>query len=125
MKYLRLTLFMLTVVLLLSASPTFLLAESAFQSDEEPVSPEIAAAWNDTSIPPMVGGAPYPFPIVAYEGPTAPINAPDATDAPAINVWYGLNQTFGQLGTPQQWINILGSVTGATSLTYSLNGGPQ
>lgn len=125
MKYLRITLFMLTVVLLLSASPTFLLAESSSQTGDEPISPEIAAAWNDTSIPPMEGGAPYPFPIVAYEGPTAPINTPDATDAPVINVWYGLNQTFGQMGTPQQWINILGTVTGATSLTYSLNGGAQ
>jgi len=125
MKYLRITLFMLTVVLLLSASPSFLLAESASQTGDEPISPEIAAQINDPSIPPMEGGAPYPFPIVAYEGPTASVPAPDATDAPAINVWYGLNQTFGQLGTPQQWINILGTVTGATSLTYSLNGGAQ
>ena len=45
--------------------------------------------------------------------------------APIVNVWYGREQTFGELGNPQQWINILGNVSGhsTTSLTYSLNGG--
>lgn len=124
MKYLRTTLFVLAVVLLLSASPTFLLAGSTFQTGDEPVAPPLAPEMLDTSIPPMEGGAPYPFPIVAYDGPLAPAT-PAATDAPAITVWNGNNQTFGQLGTPQQWINILGNVTGATTLTYSLNGGLQ
>jgi regulation of enolase protein 1 (concanavalin A-like superfamily) len=42
-----------------------------------------------------------------------------------INVWYGDSQTFGQLGTPQEWVNILGNVSdpdGLSSLTYRLNG---
>lgn len=46
--------------------------------------------------------------------------------APVIDVWYGQSQQFGQIGNPQQWANILGSVSGPaaiTSLTYSLNGG--
>src|SRR5690606_5556632 len=42
-----------------------------------------------------------------------------------INVWYGNTQNFGQVGTPQEWINILGNVTGATSLSYTLNNGPD
>jgi uncharacterized repeat protein (TIGR01451 family) len=45
---------------------------------------------------------------------------------PVINVWYGNNQTFGQNGVPQQWVNILGNITdsdGIASLTYALNGG--
>lgn len=45
---------------------------------------------------------------------------------PSIEVWYGDNQTFGNLGNPQKWINILGRVSddnGIGSLTYSLNGG--
>ena len=47
---------------------------------------------------------------------------------PNIDVWYGSNQSYGQLGNPQQWINILGNVSdanGIASLTYSLNGGPD
>lgn len=46
---------------------------------------------------------------------------------PTITVWYGLNQSFGQLGNPQTAINILGNVSdpnGIHSLTYRLNGAP-
>jgi hypothetical protein len=52
----------------------------------------------------------------------------EAASSTSINVWYGPNQTFGQIGIPQRWINILGNVSdpqGITSLTYSLNGGPS
>lgn len=47
---------------------------------------------------------------------------------PTIDIWYGLNQSFGQLGKPQGQINVVGNVSddnGITSLTYSLNSGPQ
>ena len=49
-----------------------------------------------------------------------------ASSAPVINLWYGLNQPFGQLGNPQQWINVLGNIspTVGVTLTYSLNDGP-
>ena len=49
------------------------------------------------------------------------------TQGPVIDVWYGSNQAFGQLGIPQQWVNILGNVAdadGVASLTYSLRDGP-
>ncbi len=45
---------------------------------------------------------------------------------PLIDVWYGSEQWFGQLGNPQQWVNVLGTVSspvGVASLRYSLNGG--
>ena len=45
---------------------------------------------------------------------------------PVIDVWYGLNQSFGQLGTSQPWANVLGNVSdpdGVASLVYTLNGG--
>jgi hypothetical protein len=45
-------------------------------------------------------------------------------DAPIIVIWYGSTQNFGVLGDPQRDINVLGNVTSATSLEYSLNGGP-
>lgn len=42
----------------------------------------------------------------------------------SINIWYGHEQSFGQMGMPQQWINILGNVQaeeGLQSLAYTLN----
>ncbi len=45
---------------------------------------------------------------------------------PIIDVWYGNDQRFGAIGTPQRWANILGSVshpTGISTLKYTLNGG--
>ncbi|MCK5469122.1 MAG: hypothetical protein KAI99_11445, partial [Cyclobacteriaceae bacterium] len=42
-----------------------------------------------------------------------------------IDLWYGDNQEFGNVGLPQRWINILGNVKSDSeiaSLTYSLNG---
>ncbi len=41
-----------------------------------------------------------------------------------INVWYGTEQTFGAPGVSQEWVNILGNVSGdVASLSYTLNGG--
>jgi hypothetical protein len=53
---------------------------------------------------------------------------PPISDYPAqpIFVWYGNTQSFGHLGIPQQWVNILGSVgDGIELLWFSLNGGPE
>ena len=51
---------------------------------------------------------------------------PRAPISPLIDVWYGDREDFGQHGVPQQWINVLGTVSdpvGVSRLTYSLNGG--
>ncbi len=48
------------------------------------------------------------------------------TTSPAINIWYGDHQEFGQIGHPQRWVNILGDVQaaqGVAQLTYILNDG--
>ncbi|MEL7046112.1 MAG: Ig-like domain-containing protein [Pseudomonadota bacterium] len=44
-----------------------------------------------------------------------------------IIVWYGSDQTFGALGEPQEWVNVLGNVAveDLSSLSYRLNGGPE
>ena len=63
----------------------------------------------------------------------SPISPTDAGEAPppispVIDIWYGDVQNFGQKGVPQQWVNILGTVSdpvGLSSLTYSVNGGSQ
>jgi regulation of enolase protein 1 (concanavalin A-like superfamily) len=52
----------------------------------------------------------------------------ESTDGPLIDIWYGPEQTFGSIGIPQRWVNILGNVSdanGVNSLTYSLNSGPE
>ena len=49
------------------------------------------------------------------------------TTPPVIDLWYGDEQYFGRLGTPQRWINVLGrvySVHGTKSVEYRLNDGP-
>lgn len=47
---------------------------------------------------------------------------------PIITLWYGDNQTFGQLGIPQPWVNILGTIVAPNgsirSAQYTVNGGP-
>ncbi len=48
------------------------------------------------------------------------------TAAPVIDVWYGSDQRFGAMGTPQRRANILGTAShawGISSLSYRLNGG--
>jgi hypothetical protein len=50
----------------------------------------------------------------------------DYTTPPAINLWYGNNETFGENGEPQTAVNVLGDVedvAGMSSLSYTLNGG--
>ena len=50
-----------------------------------------------------------------------------ASGPPTINVWHGSTQSFGAIGAPQRWVNILGNVSdqnGVASLKYSLNDGP-
>ncbi len=51
-----------------------------------------------------------------------------AARAAEIEFWYGPNQQFGILGSPQKWINVLGNasdIDGMQSLTFTLNGGNQ
>ncbi len=59
--------------------------------------------------------------------PTVTPTITPGPDGPTIDVWYGLEQSFGQRGNPQRWVNILGKVTdpdGVATLAYALNAGP-
>ncbi|MFC2036977.1 hypothetical protein ACFLYD_03260 [Chloroflexota bacterium] len=67
--------------------------------------------------------------IDSAQGGDSPIeprgSASPATSSPVIDIWYGSPQTFGHLGTPQRWVNILGNVSdpdGVKSLSYTLHG---
>jgi hypothetical protein len=59
-------------------------------------------------------------PIVPEDG--------DPTGNPEITAWYGDSQTFGRLGIPQPWVNVLGNILSPngpiTSASFSVNGGP-
>ena len=128
MKHRRSFLFTLAAILLLTAFPAFLNADALAQANPDGGTPlPVDVPVLDGEIPPLEGGAPYPYPIISYE-PAAGPTAPSTPNAPTIDVWHGTIQNFGQRGNPQVWINILGRVSGTppvTSLTYSLNGGPD
>ena len=79
------------------------------------------------AMPTPAGGAPADRPPTAVEPPAPAPAAPAAADAPVITVWSGPTLPVGQRGDPQKWVNVLGNVTSAVTLTglsYTLNGGP-
>lgn len=73
-------------------------------------------------------------PVVMAQDDSATPTAVDPTATssntegpPVIDLWYGTDQVFGEIGTPQEWVNILGNVSdpdGISSLVYTLNEGP-
>jgi hypothetical protein len=90
------------------------------------------AAGNDND--PLNDPAPSFTAAVDYffntASPISPTDAgmPQPPNRPVFNMWYGDNETFGQNGIPQQWVNILGNVSapsGIASASYTLNGGPS
>jgi hypothetical protein len=83
---------------------------------------------NNDPIPNFTAAVDYFFNRASPISPTDG-GLPKPPNQPVFNVWYGDNQTFGQNGIPQQWVNILGNVSapsGIASASYTLNGGaPQ
>jgi len=80
---------------------------------------------NPGAMPPLVGGKVPDRPRVYGQPSPDKVEVPNE---PVINVWYGTNQKFGNIGNPQEWINILGNVSGLNindTLTYRLNAGPE
>jgi hypothetical protein len=80
----------------------------------------------------LTNNSAYNFRIIATDSlgrKDTTANIKDTTFAKTptvITLWYGTNQTFGKIGTPQRCINILGNVTdavGIDSIYYRLNGG--
>jgi hypothetical protein len=74
----------------------------------------------------------YNFRIIATDSTgraTTTANQRDTTYPKTPTVftsWYGATQTFGKVGTPQRYVNILGNVTdpvGLDTVSYRLNGG--
>ena len=88
------------------------------------------AAGNDTDpsndpAPSFTAAVDYFFNTASPISPTDG-GLPQPPNQPVFNVWYGDNQTFGQNGIPQKWVNILGNVSapsGIASASYTLNGG--
>lgn len=133
MRQLRNILLILVPIMLVLILPTLLLADSPSQFD--PADYEMPTFAPDApskvgEIPSIEDGVPYRFPLVTTPSETQEAD-PRAADQLAIDVWYGDSQTFSQIGSPQLWANILGTVTGldpenpAHSLSYTINGGDE
>lgn len=133
MKLSKIILFILTPVMLVLMVPGFLSADSMNQitpEDYETPSFSPYAPGRNGEIPSIGEGAPHQFPFVTTP-PESQMPGPRATDQLAIDVWYGDTQKFSELGSPQLWANILGTVTGldpnnpSHSLSYTINGGSE
>ena len=76
-------------------------------------------------LPPLVDGRLSDVDSLIFVDRAGRDVAPAAPQAAAIDVWYGPTQSFGVPGIAQDWVNILGQVTGTPpyTLTYTLNGG--
>ena len=82
----------------------------------------------------LVEGETYHYRVTAEDSAGNPATSGDetfttTTGGPSVDIWYGDSQSFGALGNPQRWVNVLGRVSdpdGLSVLTFSLNGGaPQ
>ncbi len=91
----------------------------------------IPATWPDEPgrMPELIGGRIDDQPIVYSLPSSEEMDSPSAqSDAPVIDVWYNTPLKFGQIGNPQEWVNVLGSIPNAdanTTLTYKLNTDPE
>ncbi len=94
-----------------------------------------STTWSATHAVTLLGlteGTVYHYRITAEDAAGNVVAEPDRTfaaavgDGPFVDVWYGDYQSFGALGNPQRWINVLGQVIdpdGLSALSFSLNGG--
>jgi hypothetical protein len=75
------------------------------------------------ALPPLVDGRLSDVDSLIFVKRDGQAVEPAAPQAAAIDVWYGPIQSFGAPGLPQDWVNVLGQVTGTApyTLTYSLN----
>src|SRR4030095_8849702 len=81
--------------------------------------------FNNNPAPSFTAAIDYFFKMASPISPTDG-GMPAPANQPIFNVWYGDNQSFGQKGIPQQWVNVLGNVSapsGIRSASYTLNGG--
>lgn len=62
--------------------------------------------------------------LIIFMSLVFPVSNVSADAAPVITIFYGTTQSFGSLGNPQGQIAILGNVSGAVSLSYTLNSDP-
>ena len=131
MKKLTYLILIFVALIILVAAPFAGASTEADKSLTEAAQGEdpIPADWPDEpgAMPELIGGKKADRPMVFVE--KAPITeSADSTAALTIDVWYGDARNYGQKGNPQQWVNIMGTVSPAAntqSLVYSLRDGPD
>jgi len=87
--------------------------------------------YHALTLPGLTPGTTYHFRVLSEDGLgqgafTGDFEVVYDPGGPSIEIWYGSQQPFGQLGQPQPWVNVLGNVSdpdGVSSLSYTLNGG--
>ncbi len=133
MKNRILALLLIIVAVSVLVSFAYMSGDVAADDNSWPVLDEtnrpIPAPWPEEPgiMPELVGGKVPDRPLVFSMPSTEELDMVDEPEAPIFNVWYGTTQKFGQLGNPQQWVNVIGNVAGIDSsdtMTYKLNNGP-
>lgn len=84
-------------------------------------------ALNAGSSPPAFTALVDHFRILGEETAEEPPPAEEPSGGPAIRVWHGEPQRFGDIGFPQRWLNVLGRADdpdGVAEISYRLDGGP-
>ncbi|MBK7259735.1 MAG: hypothetical protein IPI01_18435 [Ignavibacteriae bacterium] len=80
----------------------------------------------------LSNSTPYHARIIATDVSANVFTSADLMDTttvptpPTLSIWQGTNQTFGTIGVPQRWANILGNISdpyGIDTLVYRLNNG--
>lgn len=97
-------------------------AGTAVAADDAPPTPTPSPSGDGKT--PLSDGTADPNPVTLPQ-PVAPQGGDSTDDAPTLTIWYGSTQTFGHIGDPQRWVNVLGSVSPSNAtLSFTVNGLP-
>ena len=106
---------------------------SAYEGGQ--VSDGVLTTSHSLTVSELECGSTYHYQITSADGSGNAATTPDATFTtadcgssvgPEIDVWYGLDQSFGHLSNSQVWVTIPGTATsseGIDTVSYRLNGG--
>lgn len=117
------------LMIIISFQPQQAAADIMAAAGRQQAQPQSTPQPDTAAMPPFWGGNPLEGSLVtADDAANKRLNAAEPNQlGPTINVWYGNEQNFGQLGNAQKWVNILGNVSNpftVTALSYTFNGGP-
>ncbi|MEM7330567.1 MAG: hypothetical protein AAF490_00655 [Chloroflexota bacterium] len=115
-----------TLLILIFITANSLSAQQTQLFNDEPTPTPVPTDGGSSDKPAFDGGSPVESTLITPSSVDTSIY-PQAIDAaPVVVVWYEDELVFGENGNPQNWVNILGNVSGAApnriELEYKLNG---